>query len=153
MERLAQRQIGVANHDGHANRDSVAAGIAEAELRRQAGKMIPTCTVLIDTYNHERYIEQAITSVLEQDFPRSEMEILVVDDGSADPTPELMRKFAREVRVLRNDNGGQASAFNAGIPQARGEIVAFLDGDDWWAKNKLSRVAETMTADAAIGLV
>lgn len=63
---------------------------------------IPAVTVLIDTYNHERYIEEAIVSVLEQDFPRAEMEILVVDDGSIDRTPEIVRKFAPDVRLIQN---------------------------------------------------
>ncbi len=97
----------------------------------------PAVTVLIDTYNHERYIEEAIASVLEQDFPRAEMEILVVDDGSTDRTPEIVRKFTPDVRLIQKTNGGQASAFNTGIPEAQGDIVAFLDGDDWWAKEKL----------------
>ena len=113
----------------------------------------PFVTVLIDTYNHERFIEQAVTSVLEQDFPPSEMEILVVDDGSTDHTPEILRKFAPRVRHLRKENGGQASAFNAGIPEARGEIVAFLDGDDWWAKNKLSTVVDVLAKHSDIGVV
>lgn len=113
----------------------------------------PLVTVLVDTYNHERFIEQAIVSVLEQDFPRSDMEILVVDDGSTDRTPEILRKFEPHVRVLRKANGGQASAFNAGIPETRGEIVAFLDGDDWWKKNRLSRVVEVLAADPSVGLV
>src|SRR5260370_25865257 len=84
-------------------------------------------SVLIDTYNHERFIEQAIVSALEQDFPASEREILVVDDGSTDRTPEIVRKFASQVRLLRKKNGGQASAFNAGISECKGEIIAFLD--------------------------
>src|SRR5437879_8981455 len=105
----------------------------------------PLVTVLIDTYNHERFIEQAIVSALEQDFPTSEREILVVDDGSTDNTPALVRKFGPQVRYLRKANGGQASAFNVGIPEARGEIVAFLDGDDWWAKHKLSTVLEVVS--------
>lgn len=113
----------------------------------------PLVTVLVDTYNHERFIEQAIVSVLEQDFPRSDTEILIVDDGSTDRTPEFLRKFQPNVRVLRKANGGQASAFNAGIPKARGQIVAFLDGDDWWAKNKLSRVVETLDANPPIGFL
>jgi glycosyltransferase involved in cell wall biosynthesis len=113
----------------------------------------PTITVLVDTYNHERFIEEAIASALEQDFPRADMEILVVDDGSTDRTPEIVQKFAPRVRLIRKKNGGQASAFNAGIPEAQGEIVAFLDGDDWWAQNKLSRVAEAMSADPALGIV
>ena len=110
-------------------------------------------SVLIDTYNHERFIEQAIASVLEQDFPVSEREILVVDDGSTDRTAEIVSKFEPKVRLLRKENGGQASAFNAAIPECKGEIVAFLDGDDWWAPNKLSRVAQAMAADPSVGIV
>jgi glycosyltransferase involved in cell wall biosynthesis len=110
-------------------------------------------SVLIDTYNHERFIEQAIVSVLEQDFPGSEREIIVVDDGSTDGTPEIVKKFEPRVRLLRKENGGQASAFNAGVPECRGEIVAFLDGDDWWTPGKLRAVADALGSDAVIGLV
>jgi glycosyltransferase involved in cell wall biosynthesis len=113
----------------------------------------PRVTVLIDTFNHERFIEEAIVSVLEQDFPRSEMEAIVVDDGSTDRTPEIIRKFVPRVRHLPKTNGGQASAFNAGIAEAQGEIVAFLDGDDWWALNKIKQVAEAVAMHPEIGLV
>ena len=104
----------------------------------------PTVSALIDTYNHERYIEQAIVSVLEQDFPASDMEILVVDDGSTDRTPEIVHKFAPRVRLLRKKNGGQASAFNAGIAATDAPIVAFLDADDWWVPGKLSAVISAL---------
>src|SRR6516162_10733994 len=113
----------------------------------------PAVTVLIDTFNHERFIDEAIVSVLEQDFPRAEMEILVVDDGSTDRTPEIVRKFAPHVRLIQKANGGQASAFNAGIPEATSDIVAFLDGDDWWAKEKLKLVTEYLGARPHIGVV
>jgi glycosyltransferase involved in cell wall biosynthesis len=113
----------------------------------------PIVSVLIDTYNHERFIEQAIASVLEQDFPASDREILVVDDGSTDRTPEIVRKFEPHVRLLRKPNGGQASAFNAGIPECRGEIIAFLDGDDWWEKEKLSVIVAEFEAHPAIGTI
>jgi glycosyltransferase involved in cell wall biosynthesis len=110
-------------------------------------------SVLIDTYNHERFIEQAIVSALEQDFPPSEREIIVVDDGSTDRTPEIVKKFEPRVRLLRKENGGQASAFNAGIPECQGEIIAFLDGDDWWAPGKLQAVTGALASDASVGLV
>lgn len=113
----------------------------------------PFVTAIIDTYNHEAFIEKAIESVLQQDFPAADTEILVVDDGSTDRTPELVRKFGARVRPLRKVNGGQGSAFNAAIPEARGEIVAFLDGDDWWASGKLTGVVEPFITDAAVGLV
>jgi glycosyltransferase involved in cell wall biosynthesis len=115
--------------------------------------MKPAVSVLVDTYNHERFIEQALVSVIEQDFSATDMEIIVVDDGSTDRTPDIVRKFAPRARLLRKTNGGQASAFNAGIPEARGEIVAFLDGDDWWEREKLTRVSEAMAADAGVGIV
>ena len=110
-------------------------------------------SVLIDTYNHERFIEQAIVSVLEQDFSAADREIIVLDDGSTDRTPEIVKKFEPRVRLLRKENGGQASAFNAGIPECKGEIIAFLDGDDWWATGKLQAVAGALAGDAFIGIV
>src|ERR1700676_1066128 len=93
----------------------------------------PFVSVLIDTYNHERFIEKALVSVLEQDFPAADREILIVDDGSTDRTPEILRGFSSRVRVFCKSNGGQASAFNVGIPECRVEIIVFLDPDDWWA--------------------
>jgi cellulose synthase/poly-beta-1,6-N-acetylglucosamine synthase-like glycosyltransferase len=113
----------------------------------------PFITALIDTYNQETFIEDAIHSVLAQDFPESETEILVVDDGSTDNTPGLIQKFQPQVRYVRKVNGGQASAFNAGIREARGEVIAFLDGDDWWAPGKLTAIAAAFEADSGIGLV
>ena len=113
----------------------------------------PFFSVLIDTYNHERFIEEALVSVLEQDVAGAEREIIVVDDGSTDRTPDIVRKFEPRVRLIRKKNGGQASAFNAGIPECVGEIVAFLDGDDWWAPGKLQAVGDALASDAEIGLV
>jgi glycosyltransferase involved in cell wall biosynthesis len=113
---------------------------------------LPSVTVLVDTFNHQRFIEHALSSVLAQDFPVSETEIIIVDDGSTDRTPEILAKFAPRVRVVRKRSGGQASAFNLGIQEARGEILAFLDGDDWWAPNKLTRVMDAMQ-DRSVGIV
>ena len=113
----------------------------------------PYISVLVDTYNHERFIEEALVSVLEQDVADAEREVIVVDDGSTDRTAEIVGKFAPRVRLIRKENGGQASAFNAGIPECAGEVVAFLDGDDWWAPGKLRAVADALAGDPAVGLV
>src|SRR5208337_878583 len=113
----------------------------------------PIVSVLIDTYNHERFIEQAIRSALEQDFPASSREIFVVDDGSQDRTLEIAARFAPQVRLIRKANGGQASAFNTGIPECQGEIVAFLDGDDWWAPAKLKLVVAAFTENPEVGMI
>lgn len=113
----------------------------------------PKVTVLIDTFNHERFVERAITSAIEQDFPSSEVEILVVDDGSTDSTPEIVERFAPRITYLRKENGGQASAFNFAIPRAKGEIVAFLDGDDWWERGKLRVIVETFDRNPQAGVV
>lgn len=110
-------------------------------------------SVLIDTYNHEHFIEKAINSVLEQDFPGAEREIIVVDDGSTDRTPEIVQRFEPRLRYIRKENGGQASAFNVGIPECRGQIIAFLDGDDYWLPGKLARVADVLEKNSAVGFV
>ena len=113
----------------------------------------PLVSILIDTYNHEKFIEQAIVSALEQDFPAAEREIIVVDDGSSDGTPEIVRKFEQQVRLIRKPNGGQASAFNAGIPECKGEIVSFLDGDDWWAPTKVRLAVDELEKNPELGAV
>jgi glycosyltransferase involved in cell wall biosynthesis len=77
----------------------------------------------------------------------------VVDDGSQDRTPEIAARFAPQVHLIRKANGGQASAFNAGIPECQGEIVAFLDGDDWWAPGKLKHVVAAFSANPGVGLI
>jgi glycosyltransferase involved in cell wall biosynthesis len=113
----------------------------------------PFVSVLIDTYNHERFIEQAIVSAIEQDFPSGEREIIVVDDGSTDSTAEITRKFEPHIRLIRKPNGGQASTFNAGIPECKGEVVSFLDGDDWWVPNKLQLAVGELERNPELGTV
>jgi glycosyltransferase involved in cell wall biosynthesis len=113
----------------------------------------PVVTVLIDTYNYGHFIEQAIESVLSQDFPVDEMEVLVVDDGSTDDTSERVKKYGSRIQYVCKPNGGQASAFNLGIGMARGEIVALLDADDFWLPGKLRRIAEEFGKHPETGMV
>lgn len=112
----------------------------------------PFFSVLIDAYNYGHYVEEAVSSVLTQDFPREEREILVVDDGSTDDTAARLRKFGNAIRYVYKSNGGQASAFNYGFANARGEVIAFLDADDVWLPQKLSRIYETFQQNPDAGM-
>lgn len=114
---------------------------------------IPTISVVIDAYNQENFIEQAISSVLSQDFSADEMEIIAVDDGSTDRTGKIIQEFAPRVRLIQKENGGQASAFSAGIAEARGEFVALLDGDDYWLPGKLTRILQEFRKSPEAGMV
>ena len=115
--------------------------------------MKPLITALIDTYNHERYIEEAIDSVLAQDFPAEQMEVLVVDDGSSDDTAERVRKYGSRVQYFLKQNGGQGSAVNFGVQKAHGEFIILLDADDYWLPEKVRRVVEKFEANPEVGMV
>lgn len=92
-------------------------------------------SVVIPAYNVGGHIGEAIGSVLSQDYPA--IEIIVVDDGSKDDTAEVVATGFPQVILIRKANGGAATARNAGIQQAQGEFVAFLDADDIWLPGKL----------------
>lgn len=113
----------------------------------------PRVTALINTYNHGRFVEEAIESALSQDFPAAELEVVVVDDGSTDCTRERVAKFGDRVRYFWKANGGQSSAVNLGYEHARGGIIALLDGDDVWLPGKIRRVVETFERHPDCGLV
>src|ERR1700730_7301864 len=110
-------------------------------------------TVLIIAYNYGRFIEEAIDSVLAQDFPDDQVEIIVVDDGSTDDTAERVRKYGERVRYFHKPNGGQGSALNYGMAKATGEMVTLLDADDFFLPRKLARVVEAFQGDAKWGIV
>ena len=106
-------------------------------------------SVIIPSYNYGRYIGEAIDSALGQTLPP--LEVIVVDDGSTDDTPEVLAKYGDRIRVLRQQNAGVAIARNSGIAAARGELVAFLDADDVWLPRKLE--LQTARFDGSVGLV
>jgi glycosyltransferase involved in cell wall biosynthesis len=113
----------------------------------------PRITALINTYNYGRFVGEAIASVLAQDMAPGEMEVLVVDDGSTDDTAAVVAKFGERVRYIRKENGGQASALNVGFAEARGEIIATLDGDDLWLPGKVRRVLAEFEKHPEAGMV
>ncbi|HEX3151700.1 MAG TPA: glycosyltransferase [Gemmataceae bacterium] len=98
---------------------------------------MPAVSVVVTTRNYGRYLAGALRSVLAQTF--ADLEIIVIDDGSADDTPEVVRPFLSDDRVHyhRTDGLGQSRAKNLGILQARAPLIAFLDGDDEWLPHKL----------------
>jgi glycosyltransferase involved in cell wall biosynthesis len=95
---------------------------------------------IVPVFNGERYLAEALQSIAGQTY--RPIEILVVDDGSTDRTPEIAAQFSPGVRCLRQANAGPAAARNRGLDAAAGEFVAFLDADDLWHPEKLARQVE-----------
>jgi glycosyltransferase involved in cell wall biosynthesis len=96
----------------------------------------PLVSVILPTYNRAWILGEAIESVLAQDYPR--MELIVVDDGSTDDTPDLLAAYGDRLRCICQDNSGVSAARNAGIRTARGDLIALLDSDDTWLPGKLT---------------
>jgi len=89
---------------------------------RYAGQFV---SVIVPTYNCPEFLKAAIESVLAQTY--TNLEVLVVDDGSTDNTAEVVRQFESRVRYIHQVNAGTAAARNTGIRNARGEVLAFLE--------------------------
>ena len=109
----------------------------------------PTVSVVIPAYNHGAYLAQTINSALAQTW--RDFEVVVVDDGSKDNTPEVAASFASAIRFIRQENRGMAGSRNTGISQARGEFVAFLDDDDLWEPEYLAHVIPALQQDPTAG--
>jgi GT2 family glycosyltransferase len=109
----------------------------------------PLVSVVIPAYNAAWCVRKAIDSVLAQDFRH--FEVIVVNDGSTDDTAAVLSAYGDLIRVVHQANGGMSSARNAGIRAARGELIAFLDSDDWWLPGKLGCQVELMRARPDVG--
>jgi glycosyltransferase involved in cell wall biosynthesis len=96
----------------------------------------PLVSVIIPTYNRSGMVQEAIDSVLDQDF--TDYELIVVDDGSGDSTPTILAGYGRAITVLHQSNTGVSAARNHGMAAASGQLIAFLDSDDLWLPRKLS---------------
>ena len=97
--------------------------------------MNPMVTVILPTYNRAEFLKESIQSVLSQTF--TDFELIVVDDGSTDPTEEVVREFSGFRYISFPQNRGVSKARNLGIELARGRYICFLDSDDLWVENKL----------------
>src|SRR5205085_1624302 len=98
---------------------------------------MPEISVVIPAYNAGRTISAALASVFAQTY--RDFEVIVVDDGSTDDTPERVDEWADRLVSIRQPNGGPGRARNEAIARARGRLVAFLDADDVWLPRKLER--------------
>jgi glycosyltransferase involved in cell wall biosynthesis len=105
-------------------------------------------SVLICTYNYARYLPQCLASVLGQTHPPDE--VIVLDDGSTDATPELMKQFP-DVRYVYQENTGKAVAFGRAVALATGDIICHLDADDYWEPRKLDQVMRCLSANQKLG--
>jgi glycosyltransferase involved in cell wall biosynthesis len=110
-------------------------------------------SVVIPTYNYGRFIAGTLDSVLAQTF--QDLEVVVVDDGSADDTVAVVKPYQRDsrVRYFRTANQGPAAARNTGIRLAKAPLVAFLDADDLWLPTKLECQVERFWSNPDLGLV
>ncbi len=128
-------------------------------LKRTNIKMLlaqtPLVSVIIPAYNAERLIDRTLTSVLNQTYRH--LEVWVVDDGSRDRTPDIVRQFAERdprVHLLQQVNGGVAAARNFGIQHAQGEFIAPIDADDLWYPENLAKQVDCAIAGGAnVGVV
>jgi glycosyltransferase involved in cell wall biosynthesis len=108
-------------------------------------------TAAITTYNRSHFLPGALESVFAQ--TRAPDEVLVVDDGSTDETPEVLVRYDDRIRVVRQPNGGRSEARNTAVREARGRYLSFLDSDDRWTPTKLERQVPVLESDERIGLV
>lgn len=116
-------------------------------------------SVLIPAFNAEGFLSEAIASVVEQTI-QSSIEIIVIDDGSTDGTAGVVNDLALntvrpdlDIKYFSQNHGGAASARNHALSKCNGEIVAFLDADDCWAKDKLLNQVEVLNSALTAALV
>ena len=110
---------------------------------------LPLVSILINNYNYGRFLKEAIASALGQTY--SNIEVIVVDDGSTDSSRTIITDYGDRLIPILKENGGQASAFNAGFAASQGEIICFLDADDIFLPEKVETVVETFRSFPGTG--
>ena len=101
---------------------------------------IPLVSIIINNYNYGRFLREAIDSALNQTYPY--IEVVVVDDGSTDNSREIIASYKDRIITVLKENGGQASAFNAGFAASKGEIICILDSDDIFLPEKVAEIVD-----------
>ena len=111
----------------------------------------PGVDIVVTNHNYGRFVDEAVESALAQTHPR--VKVVVVDDGSTDDSRELLRAGRTRVELVLKENGGQASALNAGFARCRGDITMLLDADDVLRPEAAERVARAFAADPSLAKV
>lgn len=116
-------------------------------------KMEPLVSVVITTYNYGAYLKTCLDSVLCQGH--TNLEIIVINDGSTDHTDQVIAPYLKNplIKYVKQANAGQAVAKNKGINKGTGDYVAFLDADDYWMPEKLTKQLALFKADSQLGVV
>jgi glycosyltransferase involved in cell wall biosynthesis len=110
----------------------------------------PLVSVVVDNYNYERFLAQAIDSALAQTY--SPVEVIVVDDGSTDRSREVIAGYGNRITAVLKENGGQASAFNEGFSRSVGDVVIFLDADDLLAPTAAAAAVAKFASSKVVGV-
>lgn len=105
--------------------------------------MQPLISVIIPYYKGEKYITETLASVFNQGY--NNFEIIIVNDGSPIETLEVLQPFSDRVKMIHQENQGQAAARNTGIREAMGEFITFLDQDDLWTDNRIATMLPYLT--------
>lgn len=113
--------------------------------------MLPKASIIIPVYNCEKYIRECVESALAQDYEN--VEVIVVDDGSTDATPKILKEFGDNIRYIRQENQGAAAAFNNGLRIAKGSLIAWLSADDVFMPHKIKYQVEEFQKDHSLALV
>jgi glycosyltransferase involved in cell wall biosynthesis len=107
-------------------------------------------SIIIPAYNGDRYIEEAIDSILAQTY--NDYEIIVVDDGSTDNTAQVVQQYGKQIQYLSQTNQGVAASRNLGLTAAKGEYIAFLDQDDLFLPQKLLSQVTLLEENPSLGI-
>lgn len=101
----------------------------------------PLVSIVITSYNYEAYVRDCIESAFGQDYALTE--IIIIDDGSRDSSPEIIKDYEDRATIILSKNNGQGSALNEALAKCKGDIVCFLDSDDAFEPYKVSRVVDS----------
>jgi glycosyltransferase involved in cell wall biosynthesis len=108
----------------------------------------PLISIIVNNYNYERFLSEAINSALEQTYPN--IEVIVVDDGSTDNSRSIIAQYESKVIQLLKENGGQTSAMNYAFKESKGDIVCFIDADDVLEADCIERVVKTFLENESV---